>query len=80
MDATTCTYGFVFSKEMNNKNLSDEAFVKTLYNLFTDREGETTGVAFWTSYLQDGHSREEVFHGFADSVEFARLKAGYGIA
>ena len=80
VDAATCTYGFVFSKEMNNKNLSDEDFVKTLYRLFMDREGEATGVAFWTSYLQDGHSREEVFYGFADSVEFARLKAGYGIA
>ena len=71
VDATTCTYGFVFSKEMNSKNLSDEAFVKTLYNLFMDREGEATGVAFWTEYLQAGHSREEVFHGFADSAEFA---------
>ena len=30
---------------MNNKNLSDEDFVKTLYNLFMDREGEATGIA-----------------------------------
>ena len=79
VDATSCTSGFVFSKEMNNKNLSDEDFVKTLYRLFMDREGEATGVAFWTEYLQDGHSREEVFHGFADSVEFGRIKADYGI-
>ena len=79
MDATSCTYGFVFSKEMNNKNLSDEAFVKTLYNLFMDREGEAIGVAFWTEYLQAGHSRLEVFHGFADSTEFARIKINYGI-
>ena len=79
VDAATCTYGFVFSKEMNNKDLSDEDFVKTLYKLFMDREGEATGVAFWTEYLQAGHSREEVFYGFADSVEFARIKANYGI-
>ena len=79
VDATSCTYGFVFSKEMNNKNLSDEAFVKTLYNLFMDREGEAIGVAFWTEYLQAGHSRLEVFHGFADSTEFARIKINYGI-
>ena len=79
VDAATCTYGFVFSKEMNNKDLSDEDFVKTLYKLFMDREGEATGVAFWTEYLQDGHSREEVFYGFADSVEFGRIKAHYGI-
>ena len=79
VDATSCTYGFVFSKEMNNKNLSDEDFVKTLYRLFMDREGEATGVAFWTKYLKDGHSRLEVFNGFTDSVEFARIKASYGI-
>ena len=41
--------------------------------------GEPIGVAFWTDYLKDGHSREEVFHGFADSVEFARIKTNYGI-
>ena len=79
VDATSCTYGFVFSKEMNNKNLSDEDFVKTLYRLFMDREGEATGVAFWTKYLKDGHSRLEVFYGFADSIEFACIKANYGI-
>ncbi len=79
VDATSCTYGFVFSKEMNNKKLSDEAFVKTLYNLFMDREGEATGVAFWTGYLKDGHSRQDVFDGFADSREFAGLKAQYGV-
>ena len=64
---------------MNNKNLSDEGFVKTLYNLFMDRDGEPTGVAFWTSYLNGGHSREEVFQGFADSAEFARIKTSYGL-
>ena len=79
VDATSCTSGFVFSKEMNNKSLSDEDFVKTLYRLFMDREGEAAGVAFWTNYLNGGHSREEVFHGFADSVEFARIKTNYGI-
>ena len=79
VDATTCTYGFVFSKEMNNKNLSDEAFVRTLYELFMGREGEAAGVAFWADYLNGGHSREEVFHGFADSAEFDRIKANYGI-
>ena len=79
VDATTCTSGFVFSKEMNNKNLSDEAFVRTLYELFMGREGEAAGVAFWADYLNGGHSREEVFHGFADSAEFDRIKANYGI-
>ena len=79
VDATTCTYGFVFSKEMNNKNLSDEAFVRTLYELFMGREGEAAGVAFWADYLNGGHSREEVCYGFADSAEFDHIKANYDI-
>ena len=53
--------------------------IRDRYNLFMDREGEATGVAFWTKYLKDGHSRLEVFNGFTDSVEFARIKASYGI-
>ena len=79
MDAKGCAYGFVFSPEMNRKNLSDEAFVRTLYNLFMDREGEASGVSFWVNYLAEGHTREEVFNGFADSVEFARIVASFGV-
>ena len=79
MDHKSCAYGFVYSKEMNNKNLSDQAFVETLYRLFMDREGEASGVAFWTGYLAAGHSRYEVFLGFADSVEFARIVASFGV-
>ena len=79
VDAKGCAYGFVFSPEMNRKNLSDEAFVRTLYNLFMDREGEASGVSFWVNYLAEGHTREEVFNGFADSVEFARIVASFGV-
>ena len=79
VDAKGCAYGFVFSKEMNAKNLSGEDFVKTMYRLFMDREGEASGVAFWTGYLAAGHSRYEVFLGFADSVEFARIVASFGV-
>ena len=79
VDAKSCAYGFVFSKEMNNKRLSDEDFVKALYRLFMDREGEAEGVAFWQDYLKAGHTRLEVFGGFADSKEFAAIKASYGL-
>ena len=79
VDAKSCAYGFVFSKEMNNKRLSDEDFVKTLYRLFMDREGEAEGVVFWQDYLKAGHTRLEVFGGFADSKEFAAIKASYGL-
>lgn len=74
-----CAWGFVFSKEMNDKDLDDKAFVETLYRLLMDREGEATGVAFWQGYLAAGRTRAEVFHGFADSVEFGRIVTGFGL-
>ncbi len=79
VDPKSCAYGFVFSKEMNNKNLSDQAFVETLYRLFMDREGEPTGVAFWQGYLAAGRTRLEVFHGFADSAEFDKIVSSFGL-
>ncbi len=79
VDAKSCASGFIFSKEMNDKNLSDKAFVETLYKVFMDREGEASGVAFWTEYLAQGHTRREVFDGFADSKEFAGIQTSYGL-
>ncbi len=79
VDAKSCASGFIFSKEMNDKNLSDKAFVETLYRVFMDREGEASGVAFWTEYLAKGHTRQEVFDGFADSQEFAGIQSSYGL-
>ncbi len=80
VDAKNCAYGFVFSKEMNDKNLSDKAFAETLYKVFMGREGEATGVAFWTDYLAQGHTRQEVFDGFADSKEFSDIERHYSVA
>ena len=72
-------YGFVFSDEFKNRNLSDEEFVKTMYRVFMDREADPAGLNSWVKVLKEGKSREHVFNGFADSDEFKKLCESYGI-
>ena len=75
----TVARGFIFSKEMLNKNLSDEEFVKVLYRVFMDREYDDAGLRDWTERLQGGTPREEVLKGFSGSREFAEIKKSFGL-
>ncbi len=73
-------YGFIFSQEFTNKNLSDESFVEYLYKAFFDRESDEAGKADWLNRMQSmGYSREDVFDGFVGSDEFDNLCKKYGI-
>ena len=77
-----CTYkdvaeGFMFSAEMNNKNLSNDAFIRKLYLLYLDREAEPAGLQFWVDKLNGGMTRKEANRGFASSMEFKTLMASY---
>lgn len=71
--------GFTASPEMQNKGQTDEEFVKTMYSLYLGRECDPAGLAAWTQALAEGAGREQVEQGFADSVEFAGIVAGYGL-
>lgn len=71
--------GFVFSKEMINRNLSDTAFVTMLYRTMMDREPDERGLNDWVTRLQRGTSREKVFEGFAGSTEFDNIVNAYGL-
>lgn len=72
-------YGFVFSTEMNSKNLSDEDFVHMLYGAFLGREPDREGLDNWIARLNAGDSRHDVFLGFVYSPEFTDLcvRAGF---
>ena len=72
-------YGFVFSQEFLKKNLSDEEYIRVLYRVFMDREADGPGVSAWKKVLNEGKSREHVFDGFADSIEFRDICASYGV-
>ena len=77
--ADKIAYGFILSDEFVNRNLSDEAYVDTLYRTFFDREPDEGGKAGWLDELNNGASRKDVLDGFLGAEEFANLKAGFGV-
>lgn len=73
-------YGFVFSAECSDKNLSNREFIKMLYRGCFDREGEAAGVEYYVNRLDSGAmNRTDVFWGFANSQEFANMVQSYGL-
>ncbi|HOV40350.1 MAG TPA: DUF4214 domain-containing protein [Oscillospiraceae bacterium] len=72
-------YGFVFSQEFLNRNLSNEAFIDTLYATMFDRSADSAGKSNWMGYLSNGLSRQYVFKGFVDSNEFKTLCSSFDI-
>ena len=76
---TGAAHGFFFSSEFTNQNVSNDEYVNRLYRTFMGREADEAGFNAWVAQLNDGVSREEVFNGFAQSPEFTRICADYGI-
>lgn len=72
-------FGFFFSAEMNNRNLSDGDFVELLYKVMMNRSSDPSGKAYWVNMLQNGVSRVGVFNGFSGSAEFTAICDNYGI-
>ena len=72
-------HNIVFSAEFTNKKLSDTEYIKAMYRTFMDREADASSLASWQNYLKAGHTREEVFNGFAYSPEFTKLMESYGL-
>ena len=71
-------YGFVFSPETLEKNLDDSSYLDMLYLLCLGREADEGGKAGWLKSLQE-ESREQVFWGFANSLEFEGIIEEYGL-
>lgn len=73
-------YGFIFSREFTNKNLSNADFLTIMYNTFMDRDPDADGYAMWLNGLNSGEfTREFVFNGFVYSKEFTDICARYGL-
>lgn len=72
-------YGFIQSIEFQNRNLSNEDYIKVLYRAFFDREADAAGLNAWLGVLDSGLSRLHVYRGFAESVEFSEVCSRYGI-
>lgn len=74
-------WGIVFSDEFNNRHLSNEEFVVTMYKTYFDRDAakDPNGYNDWLGRLQKGESRETVVNGFSNSEEFANLVSSFGL-
>ena len=71
--------GFICSKELEKRKLSNSAYVEMLYQTFFDRSSDKTGKQYWMKQLEDGMSRNYVFRGFANSAEFQKICNSYNI-
>ena len=60
---------FFTSKEMTDRNLSDEDYIDCLYETFLDRAADVEGKRYWSEFLKD-HTRKELILGFTRSDEF----------
>ena len=74
-----CANNFVFSKECVDRKLNNEAFLRMLYNLYMGRTADQGGLNYWLGQMKKGMTRQQVANSFADSAEFKKIVAGYGL-
>ena len=79
ISAIDAAWGFLYSKEYQAKQLSDEEFIANLYQLFLNRTGSDAEVQSWLNVYKQGVSKNYLIRGFSNSVEFTKLCSSYGI-
>ena len=77
--AAVAVQGFMMSKEMQNKKLSNADFVEVCYHALMDRASDAGGKKNWVEKLNNGVSRNYILRGFIGSVEFTKLCSKYGV-
>ncbi len=84
---STMAASFAGTGEFTNRfgNLNNQQFVEQMYVSALGRTGDSSGVQFWTSYLDAGNSRGEVLREFSETGEHvtrtsAQLAQGLWIA
>ena len=70
--ASEVVYGFFFSKEMRERNLSDGEYVEVCYKVLMNRVSDYEGKVHWVNKLVS-NDRSVVVKGFVDSIEFANV-------
>ena len=66
-------------EEYLSKNLSNVAYVETLYEMFLGSVSDVAGKADWVEQLDAGKSRDEVMKGFAYLKEIRKIMSVYGL-
>lgn len=79
ISAVEAAMGFLNSKEYQGKQLSDEAYLANLYQVFLNRNGSSAEIQNWIKIYNQGVSRNYLIRGFSSSTEFTNLCSSYGI-
>ena len=77
--AADIAVNFVLSPELKQQKLSNETFVKRMYQTMLDRTPAEKEIANWASYLEAGCTYAFIFRGFLSAPEFSKLCSSYGI-
>jgi len=72
-------HSFIFSPEMERRNLSDSHFIEILYNAMMGRISDEQGKDFWLYQMENGSTKQNIFAGFVGSDEFFNICAEHGV-
>jgi len=74
-------FDFIFSEEMDRRNLTDAQYIVVLCNALMGRNPSADGVTFWVNRMNTVHggNRHSIFVEFINSAEFGQICADYGI-
>ena len=80
MNGAQIADAFFFSKEFQNRNISNEKYVELLYRTILGREADASGKAGWVNQLNKGYmTRRDILKSFVESKEFTDICNTYGI-
>lgn len=79
ISGTQVANNFFTSTEFEAHQYSNSEYITRLYRTFFDREGDSSGMNYWTNMMSRGLSRRSVLLGFADSSEWRTICSNYGI-
>lgn len=79
-NAAEVARGIFFSDEFLQRDYTDEQYVEFLYRTLFGRKSDAAGKENWLDCLENGVSREFVYHGFAESEEFTVLCDDFGVS
>lgn len=79
IDGAGAVIGFYESKELINKNLSDEDYLKLLYKSVMNRDYDAGGLKYWKNIMSEQVTRRYILKGFIESKEFKNICAYYNI-
>ena len=80
INAKQAAEGFVMSREFASMNLNYYNYVETMYWGLFDRKADAVGLESWVNKLMSGFEFIDIFNGFADSQEFRKLAASFGLS